>query len=129
MRKMFTGPMQFTPYRPWSPERKRAARERIAASKEAPESAPVSTASHHGEGDLPVMADYAGADTFGPWPLTAYQAERIGYRRDIIRSLTREIEKSSDPAFLERATWMIELKKSEIEGILSEENGAAVWRW
>jgi hypothetical protein len=30
MRKICTGPMQFTPYRPWSEERKAAARARMA---------------------------------------------------------------------------------------------------
>lgn len=34
MKKICTGPMQFTPYRPWSEERKRAAIDRIAFQSE-----------------------------------------------------------------------------------------------
>jgi hypothetical protein len=36
MRKICTGPMEFTPYRPWSDERKRAHRESLEALKKAP---------------------------------------------------------------------------------------------
>jgi len=162
--------MQFTPYRPWSEERKLAAsswtgkkawlveqmwgdgctfkeigaaisasRSSVAgfvrrrglhrkiSSHEVLKSAPESTASqNNAEGEPVVMQAHTGADTSERSPPTAQQLERIGHRRDIIRGLTRAIEQSSDPSFIERANWMIEQKKFEIESILFQTTDATV---
>lgn len=58
--------------------------------------------------------------------LSDSQVERIGYRVEVIDSLTRKIAKSTDPMFIQRANWIIEEKKSEIKAIVWED--AAVQR-
>lgn len=154
--------MQFTPYRPWSEERKLAARERLGSpwvGKRAwlveqmwddgctfqeigdaisetrsavagyirrrglhrKQLAPLLRAPQNiAERDPSVMPDSGGADTLERAPPTVDQFERIGHRNDIIRSLTRHIEQSSDPDYIKSASWRIEQKKFEIEAILSE---------
>lgn len=53
--------------------------------------------------------------------LTENQFERIAHRLEVVHSLTREVERSTDQEFIQRANWMIELKRHEIVAIASEE--------
>lgn len=52
--------------------------------------------------------------------LSESQAERIGHRTYIIKTLTKVVRETTDDAQRQRASWIIEDKKREIEAIAAE---------
>lgn len=68
--------------------------------------------------NTPFLREMLGVRSDGD--LSESQIERIGYRAEVIHSLTRAIEQSTDQAFIKRAATTIEEKKMDIYRIAAE---------